>query len=137
MGVGNYHILSGPKGQKERRKMNINAELLNKFKMKQTAEAANLKTHINEVLKIGSWEMTEYVDVDGTYHNVLSLAIADSKDIYRTEVRAFIEKFKAYIDVFGECPVEERPCIKITGKTSKKRNEYISFEIVDESGNPL
>lgn len=115
----------------------VKNELLEKFKMKQTAEAGNLKSHIGETLKIGKWETSEYCDVDGTYHNVLSLSIADSKDIYRTEVKAFIEKFRTYAEVFGDEPVDDRPLIKITGKTSKKRNEYISFEIVDESGNPL
>lgn len=116
---------------------NYNKELLERFKMKQTAEAGNLKSHINETLKIDKWEMSEYLDVDGTYHNVLALSIIGTGDIYRTEVTAFIEKFKTYIAVFGELPADERPCIKITGKQSKKRNEYISFEIVDEAGNPL
>ncbi len=117
--------------------MEINKELLERFKMKQTAEAANLKTHIGEVLQIEKWETSEYVDADGVPHSVLSLSIYGTGDIYRTEVRAFIEKFRTYIDVFGECEINERPFIKITGKTSKKRNEYISFEIVDQSGNPF
>lgn len=117
--------------------MEINKELLERFKMKQTAEAANLKTHIGEVLQIEKWESSEYVDADGVAHCVLSLAIVGTGDILRTEVRAFIEKFRTYIDVFGECPVDQRPLIKITGRTSKKRNEYISFDIVDQSGNPL
>ena len=123
--------------KKERLKMEINKELLERFKMKQTAEAANLKTHIGEVLAIEKWETSEYVDADGVPHSVLSLSINGTGDIYRTEVRAFIEKFRTYIDVFGECPIDQRPLIKITGRTSKKRNEYISFEIVDQSGTPL
>lgn len=118
-------------------KMAVNQELLERFKMKQTADAHNLKSHIGEVLKIDKWELTEYIDADGTYHNVLAVAIYGTKDIYRTEVKAFLEKFKTYIDVFGEAPVDERPYIKITGKTSKKKNDYISFEIVDENGNVL
>ena len=117
--------------------MEINKELLERFKMKQTAEAANLKTHIGEVLQIDKWETSEYVDADGVPHCVLSLSLTGTGDILRTEVRAFIEKFRIYADIFGECPVEQRPYIKITGKTSKKRNEYISFDIVDQSGNPL
>lgn len=117
--------------------MAINAEKLEKFKMKQTAEAGNLKSHIGETLRIDKWENTEYVDVDGAYHNVLSLSVAGTKDIYRTEVKAFIEKFKSFAEVFGDEPVENRPMIKITGKTSRKKNEYISFEIVDDEGNIL
>ncbi len=117
--------------------MAVNQELLERFKMKQTADAHNLKSHIGEVLKIDKWELTEYIDADGTYHNVLAVAIYGTKDIYRTEVKAFLEKFKTYIDVFGDAPVDERPYIKITGKISKKKNDYISFEIVDENGNVL
>ena len=117
--------------------MAINPELLERFKMKQTAEAGNLKSHIGEVLSIAKWEKSEYVDEDGVYHNVLSLAVDGTKDIYRTEVKAFIEKFDKYIDVFGSESIENRPCIKITGKTSRKKNEYISFEICDKDGNML
>lgn len=117
--------------------MAINQELLERFKMKQTAEAVNLKTHIGEHFRVSKSEVTEYTDVSGAYHRVLAIQPEGTKDIYRTEVSAFIEKFAAYDEVFGSVPVDERPYIKITGKTSKKRNEYISFDLVDESGNPL
>lgn len=117
--------------------MAVKTELLEKFKMKQTADAANLKNYIGEILSVENWEISDYVDADGKYHKVLALKIAGTGDIYRTEVTAFIEKFNAYIDVFGEEPVDDRPRIKITGKTSKKSNTYISFEIVDENGNIL
>lgn len=117
--------------------MAIKTELLEKFKMKQTAEALNLKTHIGEILQVATWEISEYSDVDGNYHRVLALSVIGTSDFYRTEVAAFIEKFQTYIDVFGNEPLEDRPRIKITGKTSKRKNEYISFEIVDENGNIL
>ncbi len=115
----------------------VKAELIEKFKMKQTASAANLKSHIGESLRVDKWEFSEYVDADGAYHNVLAIKIANTGEILRTEVSAFIEKFKEYIEAFGEEKLEDRPLVKITGKKSKKNNEYISFEIVDESGNPL
>lgn len=117
--------------------MAVNKELLERFKLKQTAEAANLKMHVGEFFRVGKYELNEYVDVTGAYHKVLAIQPMGTTDIYRTEVAAFIEKFNAYIDVFGDCPPEELPYIKITGKTSKKRNEYISFDLVDESGNTL
>lgn len=117
--------------------MAVNPELLEKFKLKMTGDAMNLKTHIGEILTVEKWEKSEYVDADGAYHNVLALMIKGGKDILRTEVSAFIEKFNTYAEVFGEVPVDERPRIKITGKTSKRKNEYISFDIVDESGNIL
>lgn len=117
--------------------MAIKPELLEKFKMKQTADQGNLKSHIGEVLRIEKWEFSEYQDVDGVFHSVLAVKIADSNDIYRTEVKAFTEKFKQYIEVFGNEPVNDRPRILITGKQSKKRNEYISFTLVDDDGNSL
>lgn len=117
--------------------MAISAELVEKFKMKQTSEAANLKSHIGEVIKVEKCEFSEYTDADGKYHRVLALSLADSKDIYRTEVSAFIDKFRVYWEVFEDAPVQDRPALKIIGKTSKKRNEYISFEIVDEDGNVI
>lgn len=115
----------------------VKAELIEIFKMKQTASAANLKSHIGECLRVDKWDFPEYVDADGAYHHVLAIKLADSGEILRTEVSAFIEKFKAYIETFGDEKLEDRPLLKITGKKSKKNNAYISFEIVDESGNPL
>ena len=112
-------------------------ELIDKFKMKQTSDAVNLKTHIGEFFQIEKWEVTEYCDVSGELHTVLALSVLGTDDIYRTEVKAFIEKFRTYAEVFGDIPAAERPYIKITGKTSRKKNEYISFEICDENGEPL
>ena len=117
--------------------MAISKELLDKFKMKQTADLGNLKSHIGEILPVEKWEFSEYSDVDGKYHKVLAISVAGTEDIYRTEVTAFIEKFATFIDVFGEEPVANRPRIKITGKVSKKKNDYISFVIVDDDGNEI
>lgn len=114
-------------------------ELIDKFKMKQTSEAGNLKSHIGEYFQVEKWETSEYCDVNtGELHTVLALSILGTENtIYRTEVKAFIEKFRTYAEVFGDVPPAERPYIKITGKTSRKKNEYISFDICDESGEPL
>lgn len=117
--------------------MAIKPELLEKFKLKQTQEAGNLKSHIGEILIVEKWEVSEYVDEDGALHNVLALAVKDSKEYLRTEVKAFIEKFRKYVDVFGDEAIDDRPAIKITGKQSRKKNDYISFDIVDTEGNPL
>ena len=117
--------------------MNIKPELIEKFKMRQTASAENLKSRIGQVLKVQSWETSEYVDVDGVPHTVLALALCGSGEIVRTEVRAFIEKFRAYVDVFGSEEPDDRPLIKIVPATSKKRNEFILFELCDENGNPI
>ena len=117
--------------------MAINMELLEKFKMKQTMEQGNLKSHVGEVLTVEKWENSEYVPEDGKLHRVLAIKAAGEKDFLRTEVSAFIDKFATYVAVFGDEKPEDRPRIKITGKKSKKNNDYISFELVDENGNPL
>lgn len=122
---------------KRRITMAIKSELLEKFKMTQTVEAANLKAHIGEVLVIERWELSDYVDSDGAPHTVLALKVKDEKEYLRTEVKAFIDKFNKYVAVFGDEPLEDRPALKITGKTSRKKNDYISFDLVDFEGNAL
>jgi len=117
--------------------MAISAELLEKFKMKQTMDQGNLKAHIGEIIRVEKWENSEYVPEDGKLHRVLAIKVAGSEEYLRTEVTAFIDKFATFVAVFGDEAVEDRPLLKITGKKSKKNNDYISFELVDESGNIL
>lgn len=117
--------------------MAIKTELLEKFKMTQTQDLGNLKSHVGEIISVEKWETSEYVPEDGKLHRVLAVKVAGTEDYLRTEVTAFIDKFATYAAVFGDEPVEDRPRIKITGKKSKKNNDYISFEIVDENGNVI
>lgn len=117
--------------------MAIKSELLEKFKMTQTVEAANLKSHVGEILIVERWELSDYVDSDGKPHTVLALKVKDEKEYLRTEVKAFIDKFNKFVAVFGDEPIDDRPALKITGKTSRKKNDYISFELVDSEGNVL
>lgn len=117
--------------------MAIDAKKLEKFKMSQTADLINIKAHIGEVLTVIDWEFTEYNDVnDGSYHNVLALKISDG-NIYRTEVGAFKDKFKKYVEYFGDEKPEDRPRIKIIGRKSKKNNDYVNFVLLDEAGNEV
>lgn len=113
----------------------MNAEKIAIFKMRTTADATNLKELINQKVKPLKWEFSDYTDSDGEVHNVLAmeLELLDGKrGIYRTEVRAFIEKFNHYTDIFGTEPVEDRPAIVITGVKSQRGNPYINFELVEE-----
>ena len=117
--------------------MNANIkELLATFKMRTTADAKNLKELINRRVKPMKWEFSDYTDSDGEIHTVLAMELEtdDPKinGIYRTEVKAFIEKFRVYMDVFGNVPIEERPLIMITGVKSQRGNPYINFDIVEE-----
>ena len=117
--------------------MAIDVNKIEKFKMTQTADLANIKAHIGETLTVIDWEFTQYNDVnDGSYHNVLALKISDG-NIYRTEVGAFKDKFQKYVEVFGDEKPEDRPRLKIIGRKSKKNNDYVSFVCLDESGNEI
>ncbi|MBO5869658.1 MAG: hypothetical protein J6Q89_02805 [Clostridia bacterium] len=113
----------------------MNTEKIAIFKMRTTADATNLKELIKQTVKPLKWEFSDYIDSDGEKHNVLAMELETSegkRGIYRTEVRAFIEKFNIYNDVFGTEPVEDRPAIVITGVKSQRGNPYINFEIVEE-----
>lgn len=113
----------------------MNAEKIAIFKMKTTADAKNLKDLIGQTVRPCKWEFSDYTDSDGENHNVLALELVtpdNKRGIYRTEVRAFIEKFNVYIDLFHDEPEAERPRITITGVSSKRGNPYINFEIVEE-----
>lgn len=117
--------------------MNANIkELLATFKMRTTADATNMKELINRKVKPLKWEFSEYTDSDGENHTVLAMDLETDdgkiKGIYRTEVKAFIEKFRVYMDVFGAIPDDERPLITITGVKSQRGNPYINFDIVEE-----
>ena len=59
--------------------------------------------------------------------------IKDGKtgNMFRTEVKAFIEKFMAYDEAFGTLPDEEKPDIVIQIQTSKKGNRYVNFDVLD------
>ena len=51
--------------------------------------------------------------------------------MYKTEVQAFIKKFLAYDEAFGELPDEQKPEIVIMLVTSKKGNKYVTFDVQD------
>lgn len=109
--------------------------LYDQFAMKSTKDNKNIKDLIDELVRPLSWEKTAYYDNEDIQHTVLSIKFewsdgtTSTTDIYRTEVKAFIEKFGYYVEVFGELPPAEHPRIKITGKKSQRGNKYISFEL--------
>ena len=111
-----------------------NLEKIALFKMKMTADNKNLKDIIGEKVRPMKWAFSNYTDADGEIHTVLALDLEFTdghRENYRTEVKAFIEKFNIYAEVFADEPDAERPRIVITGKNSKRGNRYINFEIVE------
>lgn len=73
-----------------------------------------------------------YTAQDGSEHQVLVIKNGHDGKFYKTEVKAFIEKFLKYEEAFGALPDEEKPDIVIILNTSKKGNRYVTFDLVDK-----
>lgn len=74
----------------------------------------------------------EYEDAKGDTHAVLVIKNGYDNKMYKTEVKAFIQKFMQYLEAFGEEPDNEKPDIIITLKTSKANNKYVNFDLVED-----
>ena len=73
-----------------------------------------------------------YTAQDGTEHSVLVIKNGHDGKFYKTEVKAFIEKFLKYEEAFGALPDAEKPDIVIVINQSKKGNRYVNFDLVDK-----
>lgn len=73
-----------------------------------------------------------YTAADGTEHSVLVIKNGKDGKFYKTEVKAFIEKFMKYMEAFGDLPDDEKPDIVITLNQSKKGNRYVNFDLIGE-----
>ena len=71
-----------------------------------------------------------YTGTDGSEHSVLVIKDGKSGEFFKTEVKAFIEKFMKYMDAFGALPDDEKPDIIIVINTSKKGNRYVNFDLI-------
>ena len=71
-----------------------------------------------------------YTAADGTEHSVLVIKNGKDGKFYKTEVKAFIEKFMKYMEAFGDSPDEEKPDIVIVLNQSQKGNRYVTFDLV-------
>lgn len=91
----------------------------------------NLKECEGLVIKPVAAHTHTYTSSDGKEHSVLVLLNGKDNTMYKTEVKAFIEKFLTYQEAFWGLPDEERPEIVITIKTSKAGNRYVNFDVLD------
>lgn len=73
----------------------------------------------------------QYTASDGELHSVLVIKDGITGEMFRSEVKAFIDKFMTYLEDFGDMPDEERPAIRISCRESKKGNKYANFDLVD------
>lgn len=74
-----------------------------------------------------------YTASDGSEHSVLVIKNGKDGEFYKTEVKAFIEKFLKYQEAFGDVPDDEKPEIKIVLNVSKKGNKYVNFDLVSSN----
>lgn len=71
-----------------------------------------------------------YTANDGSEHQVLVIKNGKDGKFYKTEVKAFIEKFLKYMEAFGGMPDDQKPDIVIAMNVSKKGNKYVNFELL-------
>ena len=75
-----------------------------------------------------------YTSSDGIEHTVLVIKNGKDGKFYKTEVKAFIEKFLKYEEAFGSDPDDEKPEIVIVMNVSKKGNRYVNFDLFAADG---
>lgn len=101
------------------------------FRAKNGDGVQNVKECEGEIIYPVAYTTKVYTGQDEKEHHVLIIKDGKSGRMYKTEVKAFIEKFIDYDSSFGGCDDSEKPGIVIVAHTSKKGNKYVSFDLVD------
>lgn len=91
----------------------------------------NFKDCEGLIVKPIAFITSNYEGQDGKLHTKLVILNGNDKQMYKTEVKAFIEKFMQYDESFSDVPDDEKPELVITIKTSKAGNKYVSFDLVE------
>lgn len=100
---------------------------LEQYKMSRTQNMPNLRTAVGEIMRVVAVDTREYTDADGEVHKVMAIKTEDGR-YFRTEVSAFMEAFADFWNFFVDEDV--KPEIMIVGKSSKRGNEYINFDVI-------
>lgn len=93
----------------------------------------NLKDCEGLVIAPVAFHSHTYTADDGSEHSVLVIKNGKDGKFYKTEVKAFIEKFLKYLEAFGDVPDEEKPDIVIVINVSKKGNKYVNFDLAENA----
>lgn len=101
------------------------------FKAVNSKDLPNIKELEGQTIKPVASHTHTYEDGEGKEHSVLVIKDGRSGRMYRTEVKAFIDKFLAYDEAFGDLPDEEKPEITIATWKSKRGYAYVNFDVVD------
>ena len=91
----------------------------------------NLKDCEGMKIKPVAYHTHEYEDAEGKTHAVLVIKNGYDNTMYKTEVKAFIQKFMQYLEAFGDEADEAKPDIIIPLNTSKKNNKYVNFDLIE------
>lgn len=92
----------------------------------------NLKDCEGMIISPAGVHTHTYTANDGSEHSVLVIKNAKDGKFYKTEVKAFIEKFLKYQEAFGSLPDDQKPDIMIVLNVSHKGNKYVNFELVTQ-----
>lgn len=92
----------------------------------------NLKDCEGQIIAPVAHHIHQYADADGKIHDVLVIKDGKTGTMYKTEVAAFIDKFRKYDEAFSEEPDSEKPDIVIVLNQSKKGNKYVNFDLVEK-----
>lgn len=101
------------------------------FRAKNGDGVSNVKECEGEILLPVAFTTKQYIGHDEKEHSVLIFKDGKTDRMYKTEVRAFIEKFTDYMDSFGDVPDDEKPEIVIILTKSQKGNTYVTFDLAD------
>ena len=93
----------------------------------------NLKDCEGMIISPLAFHTHEYEDNNGKVHTVLVIKDRKTGEKFKTEVKAFIDKFMKYDEAFGECADNEKPDIVIVLNTSKANNKYVNFDLAGKA----
>ena len=102
------------------------------FRAKNGDGVENVRDCEGQILRPVAFTTKKYIGQDEKEHEVLIIKDGKSGGMFKTEVRAFIEKYRDYEESFGDCLDDEKPEIVIILNKSKKGNTYVNFDLADE-----
>lgn len=94
-------------------------------------DAVNVRECEGLVIRPVAYHTHTYESQDGKEHTVLVIKNGKDGKLYKTEVQAFIKKFVAYTEAFGDVPDDDKPEIAVALIMSNKGNKYVTFEVMD------
>ena len=102
------------------------------FRAKNGDGVENVRDCEGQILRPIAFTTKRYIGQDEKEHEVLIIKDGKTGKMYKTEVRAFIEKYRDYEESFGGEDDSEKPEIVIILNKSKKGNTYVNFDLVGD-----